>query len=140
MKPLKLNFNINQDSNDITTSNTGNLELILGDTLLRNDNLFVIGSEVIFKTNTPGTQNTGDSSFLLFNAIADSIKEPESLRPTNEHDWHLWVKQKNLERTACEPAWNLLTQKMDLSLYVSEELIAFLENGIKYNLLGAEVK
>jgi len=135
MKPLKLNFNIIDESGDYTTSDNAELEQALGDTLLRNDNLFIIGSEAIFKTETPGTQNTGDSSLLLFNAIADYINEPISLRPTHEHDWHLWFKQKNMERNICETAWNLFAQKTDLTDFVSEELISFIENGIKYHLL-----
>lgn len=134
MKPLKLNFGISRGTTDDTNYDEGHFEQILGDTLLRDDNLFIIGSEAIFKQDTKGTQNTGDSLILLFNAIADLIKDPEKGRPQNEHDWHLWFKMKKLERSVCETAWN--SKRFEIqSEDLSPELIDFLDNGINYCLI-----
>jgi len=137
MKRLKLNFGINSYVNKEPHRTKDSLEQILGDTLLRNDNLYIIGSEAILDINAPGTQGTGDSVIFLFNAIADYINEPSEGRPEDERGWHLWFKRKNLQRTICQSAWKSKVDEIDLTDYVSKELIEFLENGIKYRLVNA---
>lgn len=134
MKQLNLSLGIRRDEKDDLLK-SGSLNDILGDTLLRDDNLFIIGSEAVLKKETPGTNGSGDSVLFLFNAIADLIYEPVNSRPSSERDWHIWFRKKNLERRICETAWGEKIQEIDLAQFVSPELISFLENGIRFKLI-----
>lgn len=107
----------------------------LADFLLKKDNVFVFGSEAIFAKNTPGTQETGDSIFLLFNKIADNNNIPISERPQTEHDWHILLSDKGYGYKVCENAWNSLNLEKDIEPHISQELSDFLEKGIRKKLI-----
>lgn len=117
---------------DITDVDEVSLEDSIGQILLSNNNLYIIGSEVVLRKDTPGTQGTGDSQILLFNAIADILKCPQEERPVGSQEWYGWLRHKP-DRSLCEEAWNSVRAKEFEN--ISDELFSFLTNGIELRLL-----
>lgn len=134
-KSLNLDFSLKSNTQLSVEDNGDNYETVLGNTLLNSDNLYLIGSEAILEKDTPGTQGTGDSLMLLFNAIADGRNTPLDERPSDEHAWHIWLSKNSLDRTSCESAWQRILDTLDLNKYISEDLADFLDKGIKYHLV-----
>lgn len=119
--------------NNMTPADGGSLKEMVGGVLLSNDNIYIIGSEVVFRTDTPGTQGTGDSQILLFNAIADNLKIPKEERPKGTSDWYSWLRNNCQDRNRCEVAWNSIRRQT--FEYISDELYGFLTNGIELKLI-----
>lgn len=92
----------------------------------------LVGSEAMLQKNTPGTQGTGDSMFLVYNTIADRssyISSDENERPKTDHEWQLLLSENALCSSGqCELAWNeMVNRYSDLQEFIEPSLKALIE-------------
>lgn len=109
---------------------------LLGNAMLAPNNIYIIGSEAIFAKDAPHTQGTGDSAFWMYNMAADAAHIAQEGRPTNEHDWHMLLRNKAIDRSFFIN--NVLGEKYDfepLAKFIDPDLKDFVENAISYNLI-----
>ncbi len=86
--------------------------------LLEEDYALIIGSETILEKDAIKTQNTGDSMFRVYNAIADLYSV--SSRPNTDKDWQHLIKKRGLENIIVyENAWESIVDK-ESSLFDKE--------------------